>query len=141
MGKSCQTEKTGSWKTFKQVSASLLQIEKKNKNQQTNTVKQKPHETSPHHPSPNQFKCTQSAKQVVVYSEPSSSSNIHVQNKLAALVPMQELLTPSMHREQQGWARKKDKQATGCHTTKEHATGYRGARSYHQQDKQHPEMP
>lgn len=67
--------KIGSWKTFKQVSASLLQIKKKQQTQSNKNHIQ----TSPHHPSPKQFKCTQSAKQVVVYSETRSSSNIHVQ--------------------------------------------------------------
>lgn len=62
-------------------------------------------------------------------------------NKFGSIGPHAGASDPKHAQEQQGWARKKDKQATGCHTTKEHATGCRGARSYHQQDKQHPEMP
>lgn len=106
-GQVISNRKTGSWKTSKQVSASLLQIKKKKKNQhnqQTKTKNQstKIHQTSHHHPLPTSTNAHIVQNKLWFIQNPGHPETIMCKNKLTASVPMQELPTPSMHRRSKG---------------------------------------
>lgn len=96
-GKLGQKRKTGSWKTSKQVSASLLQII---------IIKKKKSNTSTLSLPPPPIPKARKENTLWFIQNLGHPATFVCKNKLTASVPMQRLPTPSMHRRSKGRQRK-----------------------------------